>query len=119
MEGSAARPIEPLPKGLIRLPNGRVVPRRSGWLEPGERMRCPNGHIMDPALMLHEGAATVSCKVRADGFCGCALYVATGTMGLFWADITQDELAEVKRAGIRPTAIARFLHIDFPTRGPD
>ncbi len=59
----------------------------------------------------------MDCKVRPEAgqaSCGCLLYVATGTMGFFWADITAEESEEIKRLGIRPTGVARFLAIQFP-----
>lgn len=107
----------PLPSGCIRLRDGRAVARRSGWLEPGEALRCPFDHLVNPAIALHEGAAMLACKVRPEvghAACGCLLYVATGTMGLFWADITHDEQSEIRRLGIRPTGVARFLGVHFP-----
>lgn len=109
--------VETSPAGLIRLRDNRVVPRRSGWLEPGEPLRCPFDHIVNPLIALHEGAATVHCKVRSDvghAHCGCPLYVATGTMGLFWVDITAEEQEHINLLGIRPTGVARFLGIHFP-----
>ncbi len=60
---------------------------------------------------------TVQCMDRADvgqPRCGCLLYVATGMMGRFWIDITPEESNEIRRLGIKPTGVARFLGIHFP-----
>lgn len=106
------------PKGLIKLRDGRLVPRRRGWVSPGDRVKCPYGHEMRPALDLHEGAKTEVCHDRAGAVgnarCGALLYVATGAMGRYWFDITEQEDADIKRLGIRPIDVPRFLGIDFP-----
>lgn len=117
MESASARPIAPLPKSLIRLRDGRVVPRRSGFLRPGDALRCPFGHSINPMIALHEGAATITCKVRqhdVSPYCGCLLYVSTGTMGFHYVDVTKDEDEERERLGIKPIDMPRFLGIDFP-----
>lgn len=104
------------PRGMIRLHDGRNIARRHGWIEPGEPLRCPFNHVVTPSMALHEGAVTIPCKVRPEtghAACGCLLYVATGVMGFFWLDITEDEDAEIRRLGIRPTGIARFLGIKY------
>jgi hypothetical protein len=123
MEGSTARPLGPLPKSLIRLRDGRVVARRSGFADPGDSILCPFGHRVTPLLDLHEGAAVVQCKVRGGKggletgheICGCCHYVVTTLMGLYWIDITSDENEHRKRFNIRPSGMAKFLGIHFPS----
>jgi hypothetical protein len=126
-EPAVARLNEEVPTGLIRLRDGRLVPRRYGWLEPGESIRCPFNHRVNPAGNLHEGAITTECKFRDDDKfrpergagvrsapCGAKFYVSTGAQGFFWADITEEEDHEIKSQGIRPVNVARYLGIHFP-----
>lgn len=59
----------------------------------------------------------VQCKGRtiaSEPACESLLYVATSSLGPFWTDITSAEWNEIKRLGIKPSGVARFLGIHFP-----
>ena len=123
-EGAAARSMNP-PSGLIRLRDGSVAVRRSGFLLPGEHPECPFHHRVDAAINLHEGAMTITCRARLDGprdaqaarhrlECGALLIVATSAFGPFWCDVTAAEDTYIKQNRMKPTDIARFLGIHFP-----
>lgn len=108
---AASETDRPAPRGLIQLPDGKIVTRRQVWSKPGAGIiRCHNGHRVSLPLDFHTGAITVRCSARSDGTsCGLVLYVATGEMGLYYIDLTQDEAERIRKLKIPPTQIPEFL----------